>query len=370
LELGTGDGPPPIFEKSSKSKVGVKFAPYTETFMELEEEEEEEEEDYQPNLSSYDNYEANPKASYKVATPATVWSSTGEESPAIVAWRSKISKPLSGMKTYKFEGTHWDGWKNAILLALEEAELTPLVLQDLKPPEDNLELRKYEVALKVVKRFLVTHLGRDQSALIVNCETPRDIWRHLQSTFENDSQAAFISLFKRWVNHEQKPNGKLEEYLREHERLHVQLTAIGHRYKEHFRKSLLLDGLNQDYKTEAAIYTSINSPIQVILANLRQASLKIEADRSRGKSTPGAKESNFAAKGKKPPTSRKASAPADGDEVHCYVCGDRGHTQYTCPRVKPNADGTLPQLCYACKKTGHISKDCPTKKKKPPTPVA
>jgi hypothetical protein len=319
---------------------------------------------FQANISHWDKLPED-----KEEARPQEWFPAEEESPELRIWRQTCVKSLEGVKTFKFEGQWWDAWKEAILAALEEVDLQSLVLTDLRPPpeSDTIRFAKWRLANKLVRRFLFSHLGKEHTALLVDCKSPRDMWRSLQFTFENDSNANWAVLFKKWVNLEQKPAQKLEEYLREHERLYVQLKAIGHTYDEEMRRMLLLGSLNKEYKVESRIFQHIGRPYNVIVANLRQVASQIESNRQSGHSTGsgsgsgtgGKKESNHTDRADKA-GGKKKFVPV----IKCYNCGQTGHKPAECPHeIKKNEDGSFVPLCFKCKKHGHKSADCKTEKK-------
>jgi hypothetical protein len=296
------------------------------------------------------------------------WIPTETESEEMRAWRVKVSKPLEGQKMYKFEGQWWEAWKEGMLAALEESGLKELVLKDLRPPPEEHEEQtaKWKLANTMIRRFLFSHLGKEQAALLVDCQTPRDMWRRLQFTYENDSQANWANLFKHWVNLRQKPNQKLEEYLQQHERCYIQLKAIGHVYDDDFRRMLLLSGLNERFAMEGKMFMQMGRPFQVVVANLRQSASQMEFGGKHQKDS-GGTQANSAQTGRRSGTSRGSGGGSGGSQkpgkgFKCFNCGDQGHRPSECPHtLKRKADGSYEQLCYSCKKPGHRSSDCPSK---------
>jgi hypothetical protein len=287
------------------------------------------------------------------------WDPEEPESEEMKNWRLRASRPLESSKLSKFEGTWWEPWKEGILAALEESGLTDLVLYDLNPPPVNEteKFAKWTTANRMVRRFLFNHLGKEQAAQLVDCKSPRDIWRQLQFTWENDSSANWFLLFKRWVNLQMKPNQKLEDFLRESEKCYIQLKAIGHVYDDDFRRMLLLSNLNKEYQTDSKLYMEMGRPYQVVVANLRQTASQLEASKSSGggTGTGGKPQANGVKVKPKQPNAGPVQNP------RCFNCGEGGHITKDCPLgLERNKDGSLIPVCYKCKKKGHIKKECPS----------
>jgi hypothetical protein len=319
-------------------------------------------------VSVWDHYPQQKVEELNAKTPLPHWTPMEAESEEMRAWRVKASKPLEGQKMYKFEGQWWEAWKEGMLAALEESGLKELVLKDLSPPPESHtgETTKWRMANTMIRRFLFSHLGKEQAALLVDCQSPRDMWRRLQFTYENDSQANWAALFKQWVNLKQKPSQKLEEYLQQQERYYIQLKAIGHVYDEEFRKMLLLSGLNERFAMESKLFMHMGRPFQVVVANLRQAASQMEIG-GRPHRESGAPQANSARAAGKPAHPKGSGGESGGGAksgkgFKCFNCGDHGHRPTECPisRIR-KADGSYETLCYSCKKPGHRSSECPSK---------
>ena len=200
---------------------------------------------------------------------------------------------------------------------------------------------------------------------IVGCLTAREVWKKLQTIYENDSEMSLALLFKQWVGYSQSSHQSVEEYIRRHDQLYSQLAARGQVYSDNYRKMLLLAGLNQDFQTEAKLFSELERPYAVVCGDLRNQAIRLHGKSGKPAGGVGRHQANAATwknwNGKA--AGGKKSGSGGERPTHCLNCGEEGHFHRKCPLgSKKNKDGSWIRLCYNCKQPGHVSARCPEKK--------
>lgn len=259
------------------------------------------------------------------------------------------------------DAENWNAWKFAMRNLLRGIEgAYEVCLDEITKPllvatEASAEQRKaYHTGLKTwdktdraASQVIVRTLEAKVMALLVKCETAREIWLKLHAIFEQQIKQAAHVVQAEFFNFNMDPTQDMVTNIAKFEGLTLRMQQLNVKFDESSLVVKLLDTLPDEYENLRQAWWA-RSEEQQTFENLVEV---LTSEESRRKQRAGRQEEATAlltnknkTQGKKEFSSKKQqSRKFNGSEINknkdkpsfkCYKCGGKGHIRRNCPSDK------------------------------------
>lgn len=246
----------------------------------------------------------------------------------------------------KLEGANnWNIWKFQTTVLLRGQGWLDVVEGRTLKPEDPTERTAWENKDAKAQTLLVTRMTENVMLHIISCSTSAEIWRKLQSVYEQKTETNIHIIQQRFFQYKFESGTEMSTFLSKIQELQNQLKQLGEGVSDKFVITKVLMSLPDEYKHFVSAWESAPDSKQT-MDNLI-ARLLIEEERLKEKGGQPSGSSAFVVKDRK--------------NVKCFKCNKMGHFLSEC---KSNYKSDGQKKCFYCGKNGHNKSQCWHKKNK------
>lgn len=249
----------------------------------------------------------------------------------------------------KLEGVHnWSMWKFQMRQILEAAELFDYVDGTTdKPIVASVNYAKEVVTWKKAdakaRRTISIACGKQSIRLIMNCETAKEMWTALKSTYEQKSENNTYFLQQKYYNFKKEPSDDMATFISKLLEIVHQLRDQEETISDSMVISKILNTMPAEYSHFNSAWESASAADRT-LTNLK-ARLMAEEMRLKSQDQVEEVEALMAKRTFPKKTNNKKGISAnnknksDKPKGKCFKCGKGGHWKRDCPESRKQSDG-------------------------------
>lgn len=239
---------------------------------------------------------------------------------------------------HQFDGKDFSMWKFSASVTLKGLELWDYVSGDkAKPAADDEGLPNWVKANNKAMMYLTQWLNKYQLALIVNCDTAKDIWTRLCDIHEQKTGANIHSAQVEWYEYKKDPKHDMATHIATIENMARRLKDLGEERKDSDIISKIFVSLPDSFNALRTAWDSAPASDQT-LVKLTARVLKEEQMQMQEKKRRGAGEEEterteaLVAQGRRGSGHRKTGKKFTGA---CRFCNLKGHKEINCWEKHP-----------------------------------
>lgn len=228
----------------------------------------------------------------------------------------------------------WPTYKFQIRVIMKASELWEIVSGDSSKPEKK-EGEKQEVfdeKLKVwslndskAQKYIVTSVGQEPLLHIMNCETSNQMWKKLETIYEQKSKTSIHMLLEKYYGFTKDPGDNVAVHISKLRNLVQQLKDLGEVISDAMVITKVLTTLPLELSHFHSAWESTAANDQTIdnlTSRLVNEELRLE--------------SKYANESSDALVARKCGA--SGRLLKCFNCNERGHIKKYCPETSSESE--------------------------------
>lgn len=252
----------------------------------------------------------------------------------------------------KFEMPIFDGkanftlWQSTIQDLLVSQGLD-LALEDEKPTTVDATAwsRMQKKAVSTIRLALDPQIKYN----VLNETTPKDLWKKLEDIYASKSLTNRLCLKMELYSLRMEERGNLHDHINTFNQLVCQLLNAGDKIQDEEQALLLLASLPKSFKTVVQTMLigrtslKLDEVVAVLRENERMMRTEGDDDGDRALAVEYSERGRSRSRGNNGSWGRSKSRPRDMSNIECYYCGEKGHIQSTCPKLREDL-GNLKKL--------------------------
>ena len=221
-------------------------------------------------------------------------------------------------------------WKFRMTTLLSEKDVVGWISKEFNEADyvENVAKQKAKKEDNLCKSIIVQCIHDSQIELVREKETAYSMWKSLADRYEKKGIPGQLILRRKLMSMKLKEQENLETFLAEFDEIIRQLRATGAEIGEKDIVCNLLLAMPKSFETVVTIIE--NTPVDTLTLDIAKARLRVEVERRKATGAANSKEQDMT------PTAFMGKSGA------CYLCGQNGHFQRNCPKLKQNMPNNYP----------------------------